>query len=229
MSEENKLPKRARVDPRDELNIYLLYKQGKSLEEIQEKARNIFGEKWSMHTLTKMRSKFKKGYVPKADADTMMNLGVVLGDDLSKFDAEKSMSRSFKMATRLLEKALEDAQKGYEIIDESNRKIPIKTIMECIEKAGRYWALQRKTQKEAGRSGGPVSVDYEKMAELYIKYKNDPKVEYDAQAHMKAVIEQINSDTKASQEIDKLTEEFEDEPVNEVEAAVLKEGTNKDD
>lgn len=201
--------KAAHMTVEEEFEIYLLYKQGKALEEIQEKQLKDDGTQWSIHTLNKLRAKFNKGYVPTVGGDFVYGLGVMMEDDIENFDAERSMSRSFKMATRLLEKALEDAQKGYEIIDESKRQIPIKTIMECIEKAGRFWSLQRKTQKEAGRSGGPVTIDYERMAKLYVKYKKQDDVEYDAGEHMKAVIAKVNSSVQEDDELDEIAAEFE--------------------
>lgn len=184
---------KTKMTPEEEFKIYLLYKEGKSLEEIQQKVLRPDGDTWSMSKLAKLRAKFNKGQIPALDADKAEGAvtemyGIDLGADLKDFDAERSMSRSFKMATRLMEKALEDAEQGYDIVGENVKKIPMKTIMECVEKAGRYWTNYQKTKKES--SGGTVgTIDYKEMAKLYTSFNEDTgKFEYDSQAHMEAVI-----------------------------------------
>lgn len=186
----------ARMTPEEEFRIYLLYKEGKKNEEIIEKVTREDGSKWSTSKIIKLRTKFNKGHIPELSADkaekvvdTLMGIG--LGADLKEFDAEKSMSRSFKMATRLLENALKDAEKGYEIEDEMRRRIPIKTIMECIEKAGRYWTTYTKAKKESTSKGGSVQIDYKEMAKIYMGAKQEG-IPYDAKNHMKAVLEEVN-------------------------------------
>jgi hypothetical protein len=126
-------------------------------------------------------------------------MGISLGADLKDFDAEKSMTRSFKMATRLLENALKDAENGYEIEDEMRRRIPIKTIMECIEKAGRYWTTYTKAKKDSGGKGGAAVIDYKEMAKIYMGAKEEG-VPYDAKGHMKAVIEEVARQSEDSSE-----------------------------
>lgn len=204
MEEENKpkLPhtaklndEAARMTPEEEFKIYLLYKEGKKNEEIIEKAVRDDGSKWSMSKIIKLRTKFNKGHIPQLSADKAENvvntlMGIGLTADLKDFDAEKSMSRSFKMATRLLENALKDAEKGYEIEDEMRRRIPIKTIMECIEKAGRYWTTYTKAKKDSGQKGGAAQIDYKEMAKIYMGAKQEG-IPYDAKNHMKAVIEEV--------------------------------------
>jgi len=174
----------------EEFEIYRLLKDKVSIEEVQQKVRRHDGSEWSKSKLTKLRAKINKGYIPSVDGEYAYNnlMGVDLGEDLKDFDAEKSMSRSFKMATRLLEKALEDAEQGYEIEDEMRRKVPIKTIIECVEKAGRYWTNYQKTKKESGKSG-TMTIDYKEMAKLYTTFnKETGEFEYDAAGHMKEVL-----------------------------------------
>lgn len=175
----------------EEFEIYRLVKDKVSIEEIQEKVRRHDGSKWSKSKLQKLRAKINtKDYVPSIDGEYAYNnlMGVDLGEDLKDFDAEKSMSRSFKMATRLLEKALEDAEQGYEIEDEMRRRVPIKTIIECVEKAGRYWTNYQKTKKESGKTGN-LTINYKEMAQLYVNFNEETgKFEYDAEGHMKEVL-----------------------------------------
>lgn len=179
-----------------EFEIFRLVKDKVSIEEIQKKVRRHDGSEWSTSKLQKLRAKINKGYIPSIDGEYAYNnlMGVDLGEDLKDFDAEKSMSRSFKMATRLLEKALEDAEQGYEIVDEMSRKVPIKTIIECVEKAGRYWSNYQKTKKESGKSGD-ANIDYKQMAQLYVSFnKETGKFDYDAAEHMKQTLETAYKD-----------------------------------
>ena len=193
----------ARMTPDEEFRAYLLYKEGRSNKEIIEKMPRSDGTQWSESKITKLRTKFNKGYVPELSADKaekVVNqiMGISLEADLKDFDAEKSMSRSFKMATRLLENALRDAENGYEIEDEQRRRVPIKTIMECIEKAGRYWTAYSKTKKESGARGS-VQIDYREMAKIYKEAKEEG-VKYDAKGHMKAVLQEVNKQNEDIEE-----------------------------
>lgn len=208
MSEENNDHTRnlnnemARMTPEEEFRAYLLYKEGRTNKEIIEKMPRPDGSQWSESKITKLRTKFNKGYVPELSADKaekVVNtiMGISLEADLKDFDAEKSMSRSFKMATRLLENALRDAENGYEIEDEQRRRVPIKTIMECIEKAGRYWTAYSKSKKDSGPRG-LVQIDYKEMAKIYMSAKKEG-VEYDSKSHMKAVLEEV---TKQNDDIE---------------------------
>lgn len=188
--------KTARMTPEEEFRIYMLYKEGASNQDIIDKTARPDGSKWSTSKIIKLRGKFNKGHVPELSAEKaegVVNtlMGIALGADLKDFDAEKSMSRSFKMATRLLENALKDAERGYEIEDEMRRRIPIKTIMECIEKAGRYWTTYTKAKKESTNKGGSVQIDYKEMAKVFMGAKQEG-IPYDAKGHMKAVLEEVN-------------------------------------
>jgi len=179
-----------------EFEIFRLVKDKVSIEEIQKKVRRHDDSEWSTSKLQKLRAKINKGYIPSVDGEYAYNnlMGVDLGEDLKDFDAEKSMSRSFKMATRLLEKALEDAEQGYEIVDEMSRKVPIKTIIECVEKAGRYWTNYQKTKKETGKSGD-MTIDYKEMAQLYVNFDEETgKFNYDSAEHMKQTLETAYKD-----------------------------------
>jgi hypothetical protein len=194
------------MTPEEEFKIYLLYKEGAKNEEIIEKTVRADGSKWSNSKITKLRTKFNKGHIPSLSADKAERamdsiMGIGLGADLKDFDAEKSMSRSFKMATRMLEQALKDAEAGYEIEDEMRRRIPIKTIMECIEKAGRYWTTYQKTRKESGSGGKAVQIDYQEMAKIYMGAKAE-NIPYDAKSHMKAVLEEV---TKQNDDLEEET------------------------
>lgn len=187
--------KNARMTPEEEFRIYMLYKEGATNQEIIDKTVRPDGSKWSTSKMIKLRGKFNKGHVPELSAEKaegVVNtlMGIALGADLKDFDAEKSMSRSFKMATRLLENALKDAEKGYEIEDEMRRRIPIKTIMECIEKAGRYWTTYTKAKKDSGQKGSGAQIDYKEMAKIYMGAKEEG-IPYDAKGHMKAVLEEV--------------------------------------
>lgn len=192
-----------------ELAIYLLFKQNKTVEEVKQKVLRPDGSPWSDTKLRGLFAKFRKNKAPTATGDQAEKaystlMGIDLESDLKDFDAERSMSRSFKMAARLLEKALEDAEKGYEIEDEQRRQIPIKTIMECIEKAGRFWSLSKKTQKDSGRTGN-FKIDYREMAKIYVEKKQEG-VAYDAKGHMKAILDTVH----AQQTDDSAPSEFED-------------------
>lgn len=219
MSEEQIKPKKKRVNadgvvmtPKDELEVYLLYKQGRTFEEIQERVLKPDGSDWSLSKIRKLVYKFKKGYSPTVSGDQAYNklMGIDLEADLKDFDAEKSMTRSFKIATRLLEKALEDAEAGYVIVDESKRQIPLKTIMETVEKAGRFWSLQRKTEKEHGKTNKVMTIDYREMAKIYMEAKEDG-IKYNAKAHMKDIIETINRNEEEEAHLDSISEEFDNE------------------
>lgn len=192
-----------RMMPEDEFKIYLLFKEGKTNQEIIEQTSRPDGKKWSYPKIQRIVKKMKDGYIPTVDADkaekaidTIMGIG--LAADLKDFDAEKSMSRSFKMATRMLEQALKDAEQGYEIEDEMRRRVPIKTIMDCIEKAGKYWTSYQKTKKDAG-AAGQVQIDYREMAKIYMEAKNDG-IKYAAKEHMKAVLEEATRQNESSEE-----------------------------
>jgi hypothetical protein len=199
MSEEEVKKKQMRVNedkirmtPEDELAIYLLFKQGQTAKIIQEKVLRPDGTQWSESKIKKLLTRFRSGKAPSTDGDQSEKafntlMGISLESDLKDFDAQKSMSRSFKMATRLMEKALEDAQNGYVIVDEQARRIPIKTLMECIEKAGRYWSLELKTRKEGG-ANGTFKIDYKEMAKIFMGAKAEG-IPYNAKGHMKAVID----------------------------------------
>lgn len=202
-----------RMSPDDELAIYLLFKQGQTAKVIQEKVLRPDGSQWSESKLKKLLTKFRKGHAPSTSGEQSEKafntlMGISLESDLKDFDAQKSMSRSFKMAMRLMEKALEDAQNGYEIVDEQARRIPIKTLMECIEKAGRYWSLELKTRKDSGGSGN-FKIDYKEMAKIFMGAKAEG-TPYNAKGHMKAVIDaahqQKMDDSKADQEFEETLE-----------------------
>lgn len=202
-----------RMTPDDELAVYLLFKQGQPFKVIKEKILRPDGTQWSDSKIKKLISNFKKGKAPSTSGEQSEKafdklMGISLESDLKDFDAQKSMSRSFKMATRLMEKALEDAQNGYEIVDEQARRIPIKTLMECIEKAGRYWSLELKTRKEGG-GNGTFKIDYKEMAKIFMGAKAEG-IPYNAKGHMKAVI-----DAAHQQKSDDSKEEFEETLENE--------------
>lgn len=192
-----------RMMPEDEFKVYLLYKEGRTNQEIIEQTSRPDGKKWSYPKIQRLVKKMKDGYIPKVDADKAEKaidaiMGIGLAGELKDFDAEKSMSRSFKMATRMLEQALKDAEEGYEIEDEMRRKVPIKTIMDCIEKAGKYWTSYQKTKKDSGPAG-QVQIDYKEMAKLYMGAKKDG-IEYDSKGHMKAVLEEVTKQNQSSDE-----------------------------
>lgn len=196
---------KTKMTSEEEFQIYMLFKEGKSVLEVQERVLRPDGDKWSESKLKKLRAKFNKGDIPSIGADEAQGamqtlMGIDLGADLKDFDAESSMTRSFKMATRLMEKALEDAENGYDIVGENVKKIPMKTIMECVEKAGRYWTNYQKTKKES--SGGTVgSIDYKEMAALFVSFNEDTgKFQYDSGKHMEEVLNKAYNDEQAALE-----------------------------
>jgi hypothetical protein len=185
----------ARMTPEEEFKLYMIHKEGATVKVMIERTPKADGTFWSESKVSKLKAKFNKGYIPALSADKVEKamdtlMGIGLASDLNDFDAEKSMSRSFKMATRLLEQSLKDAEQGYEIVDEQQRVIPIKTIMECIEKAGRYWTTFQKTKKDSG-PGSAVQIDYREMAKIYLEAKAEG-VKYDAKGHMKAVLNEVS-------------------------------------
>lgn len=196
-----------RMTPEEEFKIYLLHKEGKTNREIIEQCVREDGSKWSKSKIDKLCGRFNKNYIPSLSADkvektmdSLMGMGINFDESLKDFDAEKSMSRSFKMATRMLEQALKDAQAGYVIEDEMRRQVPIKIIMECIEKAGKFWTTYQKTRKESAQTGN-MKIDYKEMAQIYMGAKQE-NIAYDAKGHMKAVIEEANRQTSNDEVLD---------------------------
>lgn len=144
-------------------------------------------EKYNINrkTVASYKKKFDEGFVPEhPEAEDSSEF---FSDNLEDFDTAKALDNSFKRAIRLLHKATEDAERGYVIVeDDTKRRVPIKTLMDCIEKAGKYAttmanAIDRKIMTE--------SINYEEMARLYVKFnKQTGEFEYNEKEHMKEVL-----------------------------------------
>ena len=108
----------------------------------------------------------------------------LFGGDLDEFSSQDAIQVSVKASIRLLQQALKDAEANYVIVDERMRRIPLKTIMECIEKSVRsYTQLELKTKS----SSKNIGVDYKEMAKLYTDASRTGKY-YDSEQHMKDLL-----------------------------------------
>ena len=164
------------MTPKDELEVKILIDAGHTLKNVAERTG------WSYSKISKLNTKFKQGHVPDLE-------GEVRGDlDLS---SGERMKDTYDTAIKLLHRSVKDIENGYEIEDENRRRVPIKTIMECIEKAGRYATTMAKAAESSG-SQGQQNVDYKNMAKLYVSFnENTGKFEYDSHEHMKDLLDKV--------------------------------------
>ena len=158
----------------EELDILELIKQGTPLRDISTKLSRSYT---SIKTLSK---KFKDGYMPGEEPI----LEVV---DSEIFSTEESLFKSYRNAVILMERALEDAKAGYEIVGENLRRIPLKTLIDSLEKAGSFYV---KMKSKATTVSGTFRVDYKEMANLYKKNRKDEEY-YNSERHMKDLLNMV--------------------------------------
>lgn len=109
----------------------------------------------------------------------------LFGGDLDEFSAQESIRLSLKASIRLLQQAVKDMENNYIIVDERMRKIPLKTLMDCIEKAVK--AFTQMDSKKNNTNVGDFKINYVEMAKLYMDAKRDKKY-YDSAQHMKDLL-----------------------------------------
>jgi hypothetical protein len=78
-----------------------------------------------------------------------------------------------------------------EVNDETGRRISLKTLMECLDKARTYQATALKSKKSStnGVTKEAMKEFWKDAADLYIKNK-EKGIEYDEKGHVKHVIDQ---------------------------------------
>ena len=120
----------------------------------------------------------------EAEIIELAKKGGLFKGDLKNFSIQDAVAVSLKASVRLLEQALTDAEKGYEIVDERRRRVPLKTLMDCIEKAVKA-LVQMENKKKSNNNS--INIDYKEMAKLYVDAKKD-KQHYDSEQHMKDLL-----------------------------------------
>jgi predicted transcriptional regulator len=158
----------------EKLKILRLRKEGKTAPYI---AKELGRSEIAIRRIFAANKKLLKN----ADEMTSEDL---FGDDLDDFSSIEAVQKSLKRSIRLLEQVLNDAEQNYVIVDERMRRVPLRTLMDCIEKA-----VKAQTQLDAKgkKSTSDIQVDYKKMAKLYKDSKKD-KEYYDSNQHMRDLL-----------------------------------------
>lgn len=108
------------------------------------------------------------------------------------FEVEEALSNTFAKSVRLLESLVDEAIEGETLVDEEGRRVPIKTLMDCLDKARTYQATLLKS-----RATNTSGVDKEAMMELwkssatlFLKCRKEG-IDYDEKAHLQHVLDDI--------------------------------------
>jgi hypothetical protein len=151
-------------------------KDGKPITKVAEE----FGR--SVRAVSQISSNNKKLLKDPED----LTINELFDDDgLEDFSSSEAVQKSLKRSIRLLEQSLNDAENSYVIVDERMRKVPIKTLMDCIEKAVKAHSMLEAKNKNTRI--GDFAIDYVQMASLYKNAKKN-KEHYDSEQHMKDLL-----------------------------------------
>lgn len=166
-----------------EFKIWDMLQDGKSQRNISEEL-DI-----SLTTVNKYAKKMRqKGYEPPTgiDEEDLEELRKELDDSMTR---EEKMEKAFDLAIDMLYVAVNKGKEGWVIEDERRVRIPIKSVMDCIEKAGKHAKTMSEAAKAARAGITPETIDYQEMAKLYVSFnKETGKFEYDAKKHMEEVL-----------------------------------------
>lgn len=175
-----------KVTPEKEAAIHrLVFDEGLS----HSKVANLL--KISQSTCSRYVKKMKKeNYrLPLHDEEFVIDMVEDLMIEVDDISKEQKMEKAFEDAIDILYSAVKAAKKGTTVIDERGMVVPIKTIMDCIEKAGKHAKTMADAAKAARQGLTPETIDYQEMAKLYKTFnKETGEFEYDAKSHMESVL-----------------------------------------
>ncbi len=173
-----------------ELKLWELHKDGVS----QRKIAKELGI--STATVSKYVKIMKKDDYepPQVSLEELEALEEQVDENMSR---DQKMEKAFDLAIDMLYLAVNKGKEGWIIEDERKVRIPIKTVMDCIEKAGKHAKTMSEAAKAAKAGLSPKTIDYKKMAEMYISFnKETGKFDYDAKKHMQEVLNTAHSKEK---------------------------------
>lgn len=173
------------LSPKDEIKIYKMCIEGESTQEACAEELGV------------ARSTIQR-YIKKMRADDYelpeLDLEEELAIEAELMTHEQLIKASFEKAVKMMYNTIAKAEDGYIIEDERKVRIPIKTIMECIEKAGRHAKTMSEAAALATKSLTPETIDYQEMAKLFVSFNEETgKFEYDESGHMRSVLDKAYS------------------------------------
>ena len=167
-----------------ELKMYkLLFEEGISQNKTSKLLNLSAGSVNKYYKLMK-----KEDYEPpKVSLEELEALDAI--NEYNGLSREQKMEKAFDGAINMLYEAVTKAQEGWIIEDERRVRIPIKTLMDCIEKAGKHAKTMAEAAKLAASHLSTETIDYKKMAKLFITFNEKTgKFAYNSKEHMEKVL-----------------------------------------
>jgi len=162
------------VSPDEKLQILRLRKEGQTVPAI---AKTVKRSEITVHRVLSANKQLLKTPEELTTED-------LFSDNLDDFSSIEAVQKSLKRSIRLLEQVLSDAEQNYIIVDERMRRVPLRTLMDCIEKAVK---AQTQLDTKGKKSVGDLQVNYKEMANLYKDAKKKDEY-YDSNRHIKDLL-----------------------------------------
>lgn len=178
----------AKLGKAEELKIWELFTEGVSQRKISEKLGISTS---TVHKYVKIMKnpdyEPPRGIASEELSDLETKLNKIEKDNLSH---EEKMEKAFELAIDMLYVTANKRKEEWIIEDERRVQIPLKTIMDCIEKAGKHAKTMSEAAKAAKQGITPETIDYQEMAKLYVSFNEETgKFDYDAKKHMQEVLD----------------------------------------